>query len=298
MLTKQMVLACACALVIGLAGCSRQQSDWQKTRESNTPEAYELFLKKYPSGEFTPQAQARLKELYDDRDWQKARDADTPEAYQAYLNQYPEGQSATEARNRLENFSMAQTPAGTPAAPGTAPEAPAGTAVGAGPAGEETPPPPPPPPPGAPPPPPPPHVPPPPPPAADPPPPQDPRPAPTAGAAPAPAPRKVAPAPRTASTPPPHHVPGRAGKSEGGYAVQLGAFRSGSTAANKHWERLQKEYPKLLAGLTPKVVPKKTASGTLYRLQAVGATESQARKICKDLKAKSQPCVIVRAERT
>ena len=265
MLTKQMVLACACALVIGLAGCSRQQSDWQKTRESNTPEAYELFLKKYPSGEFTPQAQARLKELYDDRDWQKARDADTPEAYQAYLNQYPEGQSATEARNRLENFSMAQTPAGTPAAPGTAPEAPAGTAVGAGPAGEETPPPPPP---------------------------------PTAGAAPAPAPRKVAPAPRTASTPPPHHVPGRAGKSEGGYAVQLGAFRSGSTAANKHWERLQKEYPKLLAGLTPKVVPKKTASGTLYRLQAVGATESQARKICKDLKAKSQPCVIVRAERT
>jgi cell division protein FtsN len=241
---KRFVLACCCALIIGLTGCSRQQSDWQKTRESNTPEAYEQFLKKYPSGEFTPQAQARLKELYDDRDWQKARDADTPEAYQAYLNQYPEGQSATEARNRLENFSMAQSPAGTPAAPGTAPEAPAGTALGAGAAGEEVPP---------------------------------------------------ASPPATARAPTPHPAPA-VKQAEGSYAVQLGAFRSGSAAANTHWERLQKEYPKLLAGLTPKVVPKKTASGMLYRLQGVGANESHARQICKDLKAKSQPCVIVRAE--
>jgi len=256
---KRFALACCCALIIGLAGCSRQQSDWQKTRESNTPEAYEQFLKKYPSGEFTPQAQARLKELYDDRDWQKARDADTPEAYQAYLNQYPEGQSAIEARNRLENFSMAQSPAGTPAAPGTAPEAPAGAAVGTGPAGEE---------------------------------------GPTPGAAAAP--RKATPPPPMSAmvpTPRHNHPPAPAGKqAEGGYAVQLGAFRSGSAAANTHWERLQKEYPKLLAGLTPKVVPKKTASGMLYRLQGVGANESHARQICKDLKAKSQPCVIVRAE--
>jgi hypothetical protein len=273
MVTKRFMVACCCALIIGLTGCSRQQSDWQKTRESNTPEAYEQFLKKYPSGEFTPQAQARLKQLYDDRDWQKARDADTPEAYQAYLNQYPEGESATEARNRLENFSMAQSPAGTPAAPGTAPEAPAGTAVGAGAAGEETPP------------------------------------AAANGGAAAPgstrAPRKPASAPpMAAAAPMPRHdqtshdhASASAGQhAEGNYAVQLGAFRSGSAAANKHWERLQKEYPQLLAGLTPKVVPKKTASGMLYRLQGVGASEGHARKICKDLKAKSQPCVIVRAE--
>src|ERR1700722_10373833 len=203
MITKRFMVACCCALIIGLGGCSRQQSDWQKTRERNTPEAYEQFLKKYPSGEFTPQAQARLKELYDDRDWQKARDADTPEAYQAYLNQYPEGQSATEARNRLENFTMAQPPAGTPAAPGTAPEAPAGTA---GPAGgdEETPP-------------------------ARP-------PATAKGAAPAPAPRKVPPAQPMDSLVSPlnHHSPVPADKqAEGSYAVQLGAFRSGNAAANK-----------------------------------------------------------------
>ena len=83
----------------------------------------------------------------------------------------------------------------------------------------------------------------------------------------------------------------------GDYALQLGAFRSGSAAAKKHWERLQKEYPNLLAGLDSKVVPKKTASGTLYRLETPGLTQSHARKICKDLKAKSQPCFIVRVDR-
>jgi cell division protein FtsN len=259
MLRKQFVLACCITLAIGLSGCSRQQSDWQRTRETNTPEAYEQFVKKYPSGEFTPQAQARIKELYDERDWQKARDADTPEAYQAYLNQYPDGQSATEARNRLENFTMAQSPAGTPSAPGTAPEAPAGTSgtVGTGSpgsTGEQAPP--------------------------------APPPAAKSGTAPTP------PAPTHA-----HHAAPNVKEAAGDYALQLGAFRSGSAAANKRWERLQKEYPDLLAGLNSKVVPKKTASGTLYRLQTAGLTESHARKICKDLKAKSQPCIIVRAER-
>src|SRR5580658_8172557 len=115
-INKFTLVLCA-ALVFGLAGCSRQQSDWQKTRETNTAESYEQFLKKYPSGEFTAQAQARVKELYEERDWQKARDADTQEAYQAFLKQYPEGKWTEEARIRVENFSLAQAPPnGTPGA--------------------------------------------------------------------------------------------------------------------------------------------------------------------------------------
>jgi cell division septation protein DedD len=280
MLGKRFVPACCLALAIGLTGCSRQQSDWQTTRESNTPEAYEQFVKKYPSGEFTAQAQARLKELYDDRDWQKARDADTPEAYQAYLNQYPEGQSATEARNRLENFTLAKSPAGTHPAPGSAPIAPGGTlgSLKLGPRAEGAPSAPPPsaPPPAAP------------PPAAK---------SGTAAASSAPAPHQAPPV--AAAMAPAHarHAASNTKVAPGDYALQLGAFRSGSAAANKHWERLQKEYPNLLAGLNSRVVPKRTASGTLYRLQTVGLTESHARKICRDLKAKSQPCLIVRVER-
>jgi len=107
-----------CAIAIGLAGCSREQSDWEKAHASNSTESYEAFVKKYPNGSFAPQAQQRLKELYEERDWQKARDADTPDSYQSFLKQYPEGKWAEEARIRVENFNLAQTPAG---APGTAP---------------------------------------------------------------------------------------------------------------------------------------------------------------------------------
>ena len=89
MVNSKTVLALCCVVVLGLAGCSRQQSDWEKARAANSAEAYEQFLKSYPNGEFTAQAQARVKELYEERDWQKARDADTPEAYQAFLKQYP-----------------------------------------------------------------------------------------------------------------------------------------------------------------------------------------------------------------
>jgi cell division septation protein DedD len=297
---KKLLLVCLSVALIGFAGCSRQQSDWQKTRESNSVEAYEQFLKKYPSGEFTAQAQARLKDLEEERDWQKARDADTLDAYQAFLKQYPDGKNTEEARIRVENFTLAQTPTGagpqggTQGAPqgtgdqagaqstGAAPGSPDGSGVSPGAAA-------------------------------------------SAGAQPgasgsasagsvatasppgtSPAPAKTqksrsassvagASKPSSASAPSESaKVAGTSKGTSGKYAVQLGAFKSGTDAANKRWEHLQKEYPKLFAGLSSKVVPKKTKGGTLYRLQAIGMSEAHARRICKDLKARSQPCVIVR----
>src|ERR1700691_3478554 len=110
MVIKKILLVVCCAVVLGVSGCSRQQSDWEKARAANTTDSYEQFLKKYPSGEFTAQAQARVKELYEERDWQKARDADTQDAYQAFLKQYPEGKWTEEARIRVENFTLAQAP--------------------------------------------------------------------------------------------------------------------------------------------------------------------------------------------
>jgi cell division protein FtsN len=225
-----LVLALTAALVI--SGCSRQQSDWEKTRTANTTDAYEGFLKKYPTGEFSAQAQARAKELYEERDWQKARDTDTLEAYQGFLKQYAEGKWTEEARIRVENFTLAAVP---PSA------APAG----------DTP----------------------------------------ASAAPAAVPpanammMKPAPAPKPAPA---------ASAHAGSHGVQLGAFKSGADAANKRWANLEKEYPKLLSGLSPKVSPSKGSSGTLYRLQVAGLTEKRAATICKTLKAHSQACVVLK----
>src|ERR1700722_7754128 len=122
MVMNKAVIGVSLMLLLGICGCSRQQSDWEKTRAANTTESYEQFLKKYPAGEFTAQAQARVKELYEERDWQKARDTDTLEGYQAFLKQYPEGKWTEEARIRVENFTLASVPgnsthAGADAAP-------------------------------------------------------------------------------------------------------------------------------------------------------------------------------------
>jgi cell division protein FtsN len=231
MVINKVLLVLVLTATLGVLGCSRQQSDWEKTRTANTTDAYELFLKKYPSGEFSAQAQARAKELYEERDWQKARDTDTLEAYQAFLKQYPEGKWTEEARIRVENFTLASAPSTAPATaePPAAPAKPSAPAKSA---------------------------------------------AAKAPAAKAPAPTKPHPA-------------------AGPYGVQLGAFKSGADAANKRWAKLQKEYPKQLAQLSPKVSPIKTASGTLYRLQVTGLTEKHATSICSSLKSHSQGCVVL-----
>ncbi len=116
MMGIQKLVCVACCVVTFSVGCSRQQSDWEKARAANTSDSYEQFLKQYPASEFTAQAQARAKELYEEHDWQKARDTDTQEAYQAFLKQHPEGKFTEEARIRVENFTLAQAPPGVGAA--------------------------------------------------------------------------------------------------------------------------------------------------------------------------------------
>ena len=273
MVIKNAVVGMCLLLLLGSLGCSRQQSDWEKTRAANTPDSYEQFLKKYPSGEFTAQAQARVKELYEERDWQKARDADTLEAYQAFLKQYPEGKSTEEARIRVENFSLAQAPSNanpgqdaaippgnTPAsaaggsaapAPGIPPRAtsPAVTPAAAKPA----------------------------------------NPVKTATNAAAAAATAATAATVAKSTSGSHGTSG----SSGSYGIQLGAFKGSVDSAKRRWTQLMKEYPKQLSGLSPTVSPKKGQSETLYRLQTLGLSEKHARAICRELKAKAQACVLV-----
>jgi hypothetical protein len=281
------------ALALAASACSRQQSDWQKARETNTIEAYEQFLKRYPNGDFTAQAQAHLKDLYTERDWQKARDADTPDAYQTFLTQHPEGKLADEARTRIENFNLAETPAATPGAEGreapavppgststASSPAPAGAASeGTGPAGALS---------GT---------------GAA---------GPVAkGAAGAAASRMsgsgsgsisqpgIAAGPVSPGTGKAQAAKPRTAALEARYGVQLGAFRSGgAAAAHQRWEHLKKDYPQLFKGLSSKVIPTRTTKGTLYRLQAVGVSERHARNICKSLHARSQACVVVRLART
>jgi len=248
------VLTLGLAALFGLAACSRQQGDWEKTRAANTTDAYEQFLKQYPSGEFTGQAQARLKELYEQRDWQKARDIDSPEAYQVFLKEYPEGKWSEEARIRIENFTLASAPSNSPV------DAPAAKTTPVKPPAAKAP-------------------------------------ATQAPAAPAAVARSAA-APaadaRAASIPaaPTPAAPART-KRPGDYAVQLGAFKSGTDAANQRWSQLSGKYPSLLRGLAPKITPRQEGSGTLYRLQVLNLSPKRARAICKRLKSRAQACIVL-----
>jgi cell division protein FtsN len=243
MIMNKTAMVLCFALLAGVGGCSRQQSDWEKTRAANNTDSYEQFLKKYPNGEFTAQAQARVKELYEERDWQKARDADTQEAYQAFLKQYPEGKWTEEARIRVENFTLAQAPSNATTAGVDSANSPGNPAAGDSASAPKL--------------------------------------TAAAPAARAPAPMSTAPAAAKPAAP------------AGSYGIQLGAFKSSADAANQRWAHLNAEYSKLLSGLSPTVSPKKTGSGTLYRLQVAGLTEKHARAICGSLKAKAQPCVML-----
>jgi hypothetical protein len=263
---QKLVLAVLLGAVLGLAGCNREQSDWEKARADNSTNAYEAFVKKYPNGAFTGQAQARLKEQYEERDWQKARDVDTSEAYQAFLLQYPEGKWSQEARIRVENFALAQA---TPGGPAPVEET-LGTPAGPAPPG------------GAPP----------------------STPAPSTPALSASAPPAVPQAPKTAVPAPAKRAsadatPGVTAKTAGsaharaGEVVQLGAFKSGKAAADHRWIELKNKYPRAFKGLEPVVHSAKSGHGTIYRLQVAGLSSGAAHALCKKLVAHAEACVVV-----
>ena len=264
---QKLVLAVVLGAVLGLAGCNREQSDWEKARAENSTDAYESFVKKYPNGAFSAQAQARLKEQYEERDWQKARDVDTSEAYQAFLTQYPEGKWSQEARIRVENFALAQATPGGPAQPESAaatPEQQTSPVPGAPSPAGPTPP--------------------------------APTPPVTTQGTQAGEPATAA---KSASTKAPKRSQGTAATTTAsahvpaGDVVQLGAFKSGRAAADHRWAQLKSKYPQLLKGLEPVVRSAKTGHGTVYRLQVAGLKPLAARSLCKKLTTHAEACVVV-----
>lgn len=76
------------------------------------------------------------------------------------------------------------------------------------------------------------------------------------------------------------------------FRVQLGAFGS-AASARRAWQDAVKKHATQLAGLRYTVNAGATGTTTLFRLQTSPVSESRARKICDELKAGHQPCVVV-----
>jgi len=93
-----------------LAGCSRVADDWRAAQAADTSEAYQDFMQQHAGSEYAVEAQARIKQLAENRDWQQAAALDTRDAYEQFVAQHADGKWAQEARVRIENFQIAGKP--------------------------------------------------------------------------------------------------------------------------------------------------------------------------------------------
>jgi sporulation related protein len=257
---------CLAALLILLAGCSREQQDWRSAESAGSHEAYSRFLEQHGQSELANQARLRIAQLDEEGAWSQANGIGSIEAYRRFLSRFPNGKWAETARIRIEGFSLGSLPRtqgarGEPVAArvgvnalqlatgvsGAAATAPAAPAVPARSADEFV-----------------------------------------AAAAAAESGPAAQPAPEAQETR--AVMLTRAGTD--GYGVQLGAFGS-EASADREWQRLQGRFSPQLAGLAPRIVIAQTGAGQLYRLQAPAGGEAQARALCDALKEQSQACVPV-----
>lgn len=75
-------------------------------QQTDTIEAWEMFLEKYPESEFAPEAEKRLEELY----FEKAKMENTIEGYWLFVQKYPQSKFAGEAeRLAFENAKSLNT---------------------------------------------------------------------------------------------------------------------------------------------------------------------------------------------
>jgi len=119
---KRATLPAALAALI-VAGCSHEAADWKSATLANTSEAYQSFLQQYPHSREASDAQARIKQLTEERDWQNAIAANTRDAYQQFTTLHPDSKYAQEAKLRIENFAQGDLGAATAAIAGANPAA-------------------------------------------------------------------------------------------------------------------------------------------------------------------------------
>ena len=95
---KYVVIVINLFLITFGIGCASM--DWQSTLSLNTIESYEDFLKKHPKGEFSEQADNKLKFLYN----VEMMKAENILEYEEFLKRHPNSKIADEERTRLANI--------------------------------------------------------------------------------------------------------------------------------------------------------------------------------------------------
>lgn len=83
-------------------GCDKSKSDWERTEQLNTIEAYEEFLSMHPQSKFADNARQKVEKLV----WDKTLKENTIEAYQKFISKYPQSTFAENARQKIEELGI------------------------------------------------------------------------------------------------------------------------------------------------------------------------------------------------
>lgn len=98
-----------------LRNTTEEEADWKQAKRHDTFDAYEKFLDKYPSGNFSDNARQRIEEkekgISEDaaaKDWKKAQQSDTISAYRGFIALYPNSVHHSAATVRLKALEYQQ----------------------------------------------------------------------------------------------------------------------------------------------------------------------------------------------
>lgn len=83
------LLLIACAVTI-ISGCASMKSNWDNCLRTNSIDAYEKFVVRYPESGYALEARVALRRLYEERDWKIALQANSIDAYEEFITRYPE----------------------------------------------------------------------------------------------------------------------------------------------------------------------------------------------------------------
>lgn len=86
----------------------KDKAAWEEAMSIHTVEAYEKYLKEFPSGKYANLAEQEIEKLQEmqaeNRAWHLATQRNTISSYQVYLNDFPNGRYVNQAKAAIENL--------------------------------------------------------------------------------------------------------------------------------------------------------------------------------------------------
>lgn len=81
--------------------CSKVDQEFEKALETNTIQAYKLFIQKYPDSEYSNQAEDKMILLT----WEKISEQNTIQSYQSFIKQFPSSEYCNNAEKKIISLS-------------------------------------------------------------------------------------------------------------------------------------------------------------------------------------------------